>query len=97
MPGGDALGGKWYYASTLAASIPVHSSGIRMFSFLNTGTLTNHHTKLLSTTRVSIGAGLFWNLPQKGARIEATYAIPLRYGPKDARRRLQAGIGFSLG
>jgi len=97
VPGGDALGANWYYASTIATSIPVHASGIRMFSFLNMGNLTNRPTSLLSTTRLAIGAGLYANLPHHGARMEATYAIPIRYGPNDARRRLQAGIGFSLG
>jgi outer membrane protein assembly factor BamA len=30
-------------------------------------------------------------------RFEATYAVPLRYGPRDARKSMQFGFGFSFG
>lgn len=94
VPGGDALGGNSYYTTTLAASIPA-TKGIRMFSFLNIGNLTSKKSNWITTTRLAVGAGIFCNL--QGARMEATYAIPLRYSHKDATRRLQAGIGITLG
>eukprot|EP00560_Eucampia_antarctica_P007741 CAMPEP_0197827158 /NCGR_PEP_ID=MMETSP1437-20131217/4005_1 /TAXON_ID=49252 ORGANISM="Eucampia antarctica, Strain CCMP1452" /NCGR_SAMPLE_ID=MMETSP1437 /ASSEMBLY_ACC=CAM_ASM_001096 /LENGTH=561 /DNA_ID=CAMNT_0043427903 /DNA_START=82 /DNA_END=1767 /DNA_ORIENTATION=+ len=102
VPGGDAMGADLYYTTTLATSIPfptLANTGIRLFSFVNAGALTNRPLSLLATTRVSIGGGVSANLPHvmNGARLEATYAIPLRYGHRDARRHVQAGMGFSIG
>ena len=51
--------------------------------------------QILQTTRTSAGVGLSAGTPM--GRVELTYAIPIRYGPKDARRNLQFGFGFNFG
>jgi outer membrane protein assembly factor BamA len=47
------------------------------------------------STRASIGAGLSMGFGM--GRLEATYAWPIRYGPRDARRALQFGFGLNIG
>merc|ERR1712238_55768 len=51
---------------------------------------------LLGSTRISGGMGLLYDLGG-GSRIEATFAIPIRAGPRDATRRVQAGMGLTIG
>jgi hypothetical protein len=50
---------------------------------------------IVNSTRVSTGLGLSLGTPM--GRLEATYAWPLRYGPRDARSNLQFGMGFHFG
>jgi outer membrane protein assembly factor BamA len=50
---------------------------------------------VLQSTRASVGVGIASSV--MGPRVEATYAWPLRYGPRDARRHFQFGMGFSFG
>jgi outer membrane protein assembly factor BamA len=50
---------------------------------------------ILHSTRVSIGGGLSIGSPM--GRCELTYAVPIRYGPRDARKSVQFGFGFSFG
>lgn len=105
-PGGDSLGGDFFYTGTLAASIPfpaipfLQNNGVRLFGFANMGTLTalESTVPLLSvakSTRASLGGGV--SVGTAFGRLEATYAVPLRYGPRDARRSVQFGLGFSFG
>jgi len=103
--GGDALGGDLFYTATVAASIPfpgislLRDNGMRLFTFANAGTLTGLDatpaSAILRSTRASVGGGLAIGTPM--GRLEATYAVPLRYGPRDARRSVQFGLGFSFG
>mmetsp|Transcript_43332 Transcript_43332/g.49051 ORF Transcript_43332/g.49051 Transcript_43332/m.49051 type:complete len:584 (-) Transcript_43332:16-1767(-) len=86
--------------------------GIRLFAFANAGTLaglsplTNNHTRLQQqqpvtwmqiahSTRTAAGVGISGGTPM--GRVEVTYAWPLRYGPRDARRNFQFGFGLSFG
>lgn len=103
-PGGDALGGKFFYTGTIAASLAppgvLSEYGVRMFCFCNAGTLVGTLdgvplSAIVNSTRVSAGAGISAATPM--GRVEATYALPLRYGPRDARRNLQFGFGFNFG
>lgn len=103
-PQGDALGGNFFYTATLAASVPFPSltilqdSHIRLFGFCNFGTLTgirNDAISVLKSTRLSVGSGVCMSSPF--GRLEATYSIPIWYGPRDARRAVQFGIGFNFG
>lgn len=102
-PGGDALGGNFFYAATLAASMPfpaipfLHDNGVRLFGFGNVGTLVGSLDKtpllaVLKSTRASVGGGV--SVGTAFGRLEATYAWPLRYGPRDARKSVQIGLGF---
>ena len=94
---GDALGGDLFYTTTLAASTPI-PYGARLFGFANAGTLTGMNVPLSAialSTRASIGAGLSMGFGM--GRLEATYAWPIRYGPRDARRALQFGFGLNIG
>jgi outer membrane protein assembly factor BamA len=103
-PGGDALGGSFFYTGTVAASLAppgvFNEYGVRMFCFCNAGTLVGTTdgvplSAIANSTRVSAGAGISAATPM--GRAEATYAWPLRYGPRDARRNLQFGFGFNFG
>ncbi len=103
-PGGDSLGGALYYTASLSASVAapgvMADYGIRAFSFVNAGTLVGTTNgiplqTILNSTRTAVGAGISAATPM--GRFEATYAWPLRYGPKDARRNMQFGFGFNFG
>lgn len=99
------MGGDLFYTATVAASIPfpgislLRDNGMRLFTFANAGTLTGLDgtppSAILRSTRASAGGGLVVGTPM--GRLEATYSIPLRYGPRDARRSVQFGVGFSFG
>ena len=74
--------------------------GLRLFGFANAGTLTGlssavNVNSFMRSTRVAVGGGISAATPM--GRLEATYAVPLHYGPRDARRSVQAGIGFTFG
>ena len=103
-PGGDALGGHFFYTTTVAASMSppgiMGEYGVRMFGFCNAGTLVGTIdgvplAVIANSTRLSTGVGISAATPM--GRLEATYAWPLRYGPRDARRNLQFGFGFNFG
>ena len=111
-PGGDSLGGDMFYTSILAASIPVPSyfatlrhNGGRAFGFVNAGTSVSLDPyrldalsacgRIMNSTRAAVGGGFSMGTPM--GRFELTYSIPLRYGPKDARKHVQMGFGFSFG
>mmetsp|Transcript_23765 Transcript_23765/g.33226 ORF Transcript_23765/g.33226 Transcript_23765/m.33226 type:complete len:135 (+) Transcript_23765:1-405(+) len=112
-PGGDSLGGDFFYTATVAASIPfpsismLHDNGVRLFTFANAGTLSgldsilgidkklSRMTAIARSTRTSIGGGI--SVGTGFGRLEATYAVPLRYSPRDARRSVQVGLGFNFG
>lgn len=106
-PGGDALGGDFFYTATAMASVVpsplapyLDPYGIRFLGFVNAGTCignvqTTPVQSILASSRVSVGVGVVSSA--MGPRIEATYAWPLRYGPRDARRQFQFGMGLSFG
>ena len=101
---GDALGGNFYSVATLAASVPLPGRlgsdfGVRAFGFGSAGTLLGTtdgipYSRIAKSARTSLGVGLSAGTPM--GRLEATYAVPLRYGPRDARRNVQFGFGFSF-
>jgi outer membrane protein assembly factor BamA len=93
-----------YYTASLAASVAppglLRDYGVRVFSFVNAGTLVGTTEgvplqTILNSTRTAVGAGISAATPM--GRLEATYAWPLRYGPRDARRNFQFGFGFNYG
>lgn len=107
--GGDVFYTASLSASTVPPSaltqspleaIALVASHIRLFGFATAGTCAawnnNNNTPLdlLRSTRLSAGIGLATQA--LGPRLEATYAWPLRYGPRDGRRRFQFGVSFSL-
>lgn len=105
-PGGDSIGGDVFYTASTALSIPfpgnkfLSNSGVRLFGFANCGTLTSLESALnvqsfFNSSRAAFGGGL--SLGTSIGRLEATYSVPIRYGPRDARRSVQAGIGFTFG
>jgi len=106
-PGGDAMGGDFYYTATAAGSVPfpgipfLKNNGIRLMGFANAGTVSSLNggniplQSILKSTRVSVGGGITMGLGV--GRLEATYAIPIRYGPRDARKNAQFGLGFNMG
>jgi Omp85 superfamily domain len=76
------------------------SSPFRLFGFANIGTCVGHvaSTPILSilhSTRASVGVGLSTNALGP-MRLEVTYALPLRYGPRDIRKTFQFGMGISI-
>lgn len=73
---------------------------VRLFGFLNMGTLAGlngsvNFSKFINSTRSSVGVGVCSGTPI--GRLEATYAIPLRFSPMDARRSVQIGFGLTFG
>lgn len=100
-------------ASVLPPNGLLEQYGVRLFAFANAGTLVglsplnNHQYKsvqhrqpitwkqVAQSTRSAVGLGISGGTPM--GRMEVTYAYPLRYGPRDARRNLQFGFGFSFG
>mmetsp|Transcript_28158 Transcript_28158/g.59464 ORF Transcript_28158/g.59464 Transcript_28158/m.59464 type:complete len:693 (+) Transcript_28158:43-2121(+) len=111
VPGGDALGGDLFYTASVATSVPfptyfstLRQNGARVFGFANAGTCVSMSNglihggifnQILQSSRVAIGGGV--SVPSPMGRFETTYAIPIRYGPRDARRAVQFGFGFSFG
>jgi outer membrane protein assembly factor BamA len=89
----------------LAASVPfpsiafLRNNGVRCFGFANVGTVSGLDgvplTSILQSTRASVGGGV--SMATTFGRLEATYAVPLRYSPRDARKSVQIGLGFSFG
>lgn len=100
-------------ASLLPPNQILAEYGVRLFAFANAGTLVglsplnNYQYKtvenrqpitwkqVVQSTRTSVGVGISAGTPM--GRLEVTYAHPLRYGPRDARRNFQFGFGFSFG
>jgi outer membrane protein assembly factor BamA len=75
-------------------------SGVRLFGFANAGTLTSFENAtdvgaFMNSSRTAVGGGV--SVATQMGRLEATYAVPLRYSPADGRRAVQAGIGFTFG
>jgi outer membrane protein assembly factor BamA len=83
-------------------------NGARLFGFANAGTCVvssaspligmdspESWCRILSSTRLAVGGGISAGLPL--GRFEATYAVPLRYGPRDARRSVQFGLSATFG
>jgi len=100
VAGGDSLGGDIYYNSNISASLPspiFSDAGLRWFGFVNAGTLSGYGVPVsafMRSSRISVGGGACFG-SQLG-RVELTYAVPLRYGSKDARKSFQFGFGFSF-
>ena len=93
----------YYTASLMASTAPpgiLGEYGVRLFSFFNAGTLVGTTDgiplqAIVNSTRSSVGGGIAAATPM--GRMEVTYAWPIRYGPRDARRNLQFGFGFNFG
>lgn len=103
-PQGDALGGEFFYTATMAASMTtanLDKYGVRFLAFGNMGSLTGaiasapSWSAIANSSRASLGLGVSAGLPM--GRVEATYAWPLLYGPRDVRKNVQFGLGFSFG
>lgn len=105
-PGGDSMGGDVFYTASALLSMPfpgndtLSKNGVRLFGFANAGTLTSFENAMnlgsfVNSSRTAVGGGVSYGTAM--GRLEATYAVPLRYGPTDARRSAQAGIGFTFG
>jgi outer membrane protein assembly factor BamA len=52
-------------------------------------------SQIAQSSRIAVGGGFSFGLPM--GRCEATYAVPIRYGPRDAMKSVQFGFGFSFG
>ena len=105
-PAGDSLGGEIFYTASTMLSMPfpgnrlLQSNGVRLFGFANAGTLTSFGNAMdigafMRSSRTAVGGGI--SVGTQMGKIELTYAVPLRYGPSDARRSIQGGIGFTFG
>ena len=51
---------------------------------------------VLQSSRCSVGCGMATTILGGGVRLEATYAVPLRYGPHDLRRTVQWALSLKL-
>lgn len=108
--GGDLYCTASLAASVVPPVRVLEEYGIRLFAFANAGTLVGMAgpwrqqqpqpmppslSQVAMSTRTAAGVGISGGTPM--GRVELTYAWPLRYGPRDARRNLQFGFGFSFG
>ena len=79
--------------------VPIlQANGVRVFAFSNVGTVASLSTpfqSILRSTRAAVGCGI--SMSSSFGRVELTYAVPTRYGPRDARRPVQFGLGLSFG
>jgi outer membrane protein assembly factor BamA len=106
----DALGGNFFYSATVMASLAPSTASlealstltrhVRLFGFATAGTCLDVSKatsiqSVVGSTRASAGIGIATQALGP-ARVEATYAWPLRHGPRDGRRRFQFGVSFSL-
>jgi outer membrane protein assembly factor BamA len=108
----DALGGNFFYTATAMASLTPSTTSlealamltrhVRLFGFATVGTCldtsgvtSNLLHNVVNSSRASAGIGIATQALGP-ARVEATYAWPLRYGPNDGRRRFQFGVSFSI-
>jgi outer membrane protein assembly factor BamA len=101
------MGGDVFYTASALLSMPfpgnefLAKNGVRLFAFANAGTLTSLENafsnigSFVNSSRTAVGGGV--SVGTAIGRLEATYAVPLRYAPSDARRSVQAGIGFTFG
>lgn len=71
---------------------------MRCFGFATVGTLSGINgiplTSIVRSSRVSVGGGICAATPM--GRLEATYSVPLRHSPRDARKSVQLGLGFTF-
>jgi outer membrane protein assembly factor BamA len=108
---GDALGGNIFYTATMMASVAPQDTNegisqitrnVRLFAFASAGSCisvqginTTNLKGIFSTSRMSAGFGVSSGVLGP-ARIEATYAVPLRCFGNDGKRRFQLGISLSI-
>ena len=108
----DALGGMTRVVGMLGLSAPLpfkftSSENVRTFIFANYGALLPHSMwplvpiakslslqEAISPFRVSIGCGVSYSLGP--ARLELTYALPVRMARHDVIKPFQIGIGLSM-
>lgn len=102
----DSLGGiyKLNMIALLSGSLPFKfptSDSLKSFLFANAGTLINStnnnqsiHENILSNMRLSVGCGLSYSLGP--VRLEACYAIPIRYSKHDSVKPFQLSIGLGI-
>ena len=96
------MGGDVYYTASAILSTPLTETykDVRLFGFFNMGALAGLNgsvnlSSFVNSTRSSVGVGICSGTPI--GKVEATYAIPLRFSPRDARRSVQAGFGLTFG
>ena len=82
-----------------ATSAPL--SSWRCFGFCTLGTCVGNVMQtpvhsILRSSRCSVGVGISTTNVPMLPRVELTYAWPIRYGPHDARRNFQWGIGIDF-
>ena len=100
---GDSLGGdtRVTVAATLSAPVPhpdIAANGGRAILFINAGSICDkiinwNIRRELEMTRVSVGCG--FTIPIGGAKLEVSYAIPLRMAKHDVLRGFQLGMSIN--
>jgi outer membrane protein assembly factor BamA len=101
----DALGGTFRCNALAALSGPFPfqfptSESIKPFAFVNCGTVLDSAVSSISpkvfldSLRVSGGCGLSYAIGP--ARLEVTYALPIRHTEHDLLKPFQIGIGISM-
>jgi outer membrane protein assembly factor BamA len=101
----DALGGnfKWNALAALSGPFPVQfptSESFKTFAFVNCGSVLNSTTRAISleafldSVRVSAGCGVSYAFGP--ARLEVSYALPIRHTEHDVLKPFQIGIGLSM-
>ena len=91
----------FYTASAIISTPPTGAyKDLRLFGFYNIGTLAGlngsvNFSSFINSSRSSVGVGLCSGTSI--GKLEVTYAIPLRFSPRDARRSVQAGFGLTFG
>jgi outer membrane protein insertion porin family len=97
--GGDALGGKYYYATTAELSVPIgrpFDTALFGKAFVDAGSLWGAEEKGpgimdSKSLRASVGIGLEWVSPFGPVRVD--YAIPVRRERWDKRESIRVSFG----
>ena len=106
VPGGDALGGDFFYTASAATSVPfpgpfsfLQDNGVRCFGFATVGTLSGVNgvplMSILRSTRASVGGGIMCIDTNGTTGSNLCHASKIQ-SSRCPKRSVQIGLGFTF-